>query len=160
MQENPSGQRYENSAAVQFKPSGKEALPHVFATVEQQDANPPPLVEVLQNWERIGGPRRDGERHHAGMLQMGARIAIVAGALSFFFFPSGLIGLVVGWITWRKACYDLDRISMGFMDQDGFHVTERARAGSCDGMALCACALFLWSIIFGYIYAILRLLTF
>jgi len=94
------------------------------------------------------------------MLQIGARIAVVAGTVSLFFCPAGLIGFVVGWITWRKACRDLDRISTGFMDQDGFHGTEKARSGSCDGMTLCACGLLFWSIVFGYVYAIMHFLSF
>jgi hypothetical protein len=135
-------------------------MPCVTTTPPQEEEKPPTLEEVLWNWERIGGSRRDGERHRAGLLQVGAWFALVAGATSLFFFPTGLIGLVVGWITWRNACRDLDRISTGFMDQDGFHGTEKARSGSCDGMTLCACGLLFWSIIFGYVYALIHFLTF
>lgn len=90
-----------------------------------------------------GKSRRDAERHHAGLLQTGAYITMLAGGLSLVFFPAGLIGLSLGFLTWWTACRDLERMRQSLMDQEGYHATEQARSDAYTGMILSLCGL-LW----------------
>jgi hypothetical protein len=92
--------------------------------------------EVFEPWELSGESRYDCEPHRARLLAFLAYGSLVAGSLSFVCFFTGLVGLPLGLVAWSMARRDLDRISAGDMDQNGYHPTEKARSNAQAGVFL------------------------
>jgi hypothetical protein len=91
------------------------------------------LEEVFEPWELVGQSRRDCEPHRARLLLVFSRISLGAGCLSLipcFGLIPAIFGFWLGIATRTMARRDLDMISAGDMDHQGYHETDKARSNS------------------------------
>jgi hypothetical protein len=106
--------------------------------MEPNERDPPRVTaeDVFTPWEMEGQSRRDCEPHRAGLLSALAYGSLVVGGASLLLMVPALVGLPLGFATWRMACRDLDSMRAGLMDTRGFHQTEKARSNAHAGMIL------------------------